>query len=105
MLTVIMPLYNEGEFIYRNVETVNALLNQHGITHRFLLVDDGSRDNSWDEISRLSLALPVDGLRLSRNFGKEAALCAALEAVDSDAVVVMDSDLQHPPEMIPKMVR
>ncbi len=101
-----MPVYNEGAYIYQNVVTVRDLLNDHAIEHQFLLVDDGSKDNSWAEMSRLADDFEnVSLLRLSRNFGKEAALCAALENADGDAVVVMDSDLQHPPEYIPEMVR
>ncbi|MBQ4618009.1 MAG: glycosyltransferase family 2 protein [Clostridia bacterium] len=106
MITVIMPVYNEGEFIYNNVLTVDKILADANIEHQFLLVDDGSKDNSWEEMSRLAEDYPqVSVIRLSRNFGKELALCAALENADGDAVVVMDSDLQHPPELIPEMVR
>jgi len=106
MITVIMPVYNEGEFIYQNVLTVDKVLADANIEHQFLLVDDGSKDNSWDELSRLAHDYEqVSAIRLSRNFGKELALCAALENADGDAVVVMDSDLQHPPQYIPEMVR
>ena len=76
------------------------------IEHQFLLVDDGSNDNTWDEMCRLASDYPhVSIIRLSRNFGKESALCAGLENAAGDAVVIMDSDLQHPPEYIPEMVR
>lgn len=106
MITVIMPVYNEGEFIYQNVCTVDTVLKDADIEHQFLLVDDGSKDNTWEELCRLSSDMPqVSVMRLSRNFGKESALCAALENAAGDAVVVMDSDLQHPPEYIPEMVR
>ena len=106
MITVIMPVYNEGEFIYQNVCTVKQVLDDAAIEHGFLLVDDGSKDNSFAEMCRLADDLGnVSVIQLSRNFGKEAALCAALENAAGDAVVVMDSDLQHPPEYIPEMVR
>ena len=110
MITIIMPVFNESGFIYDNVHKVDDLLNENAVSHRFLLVDDGSRDNTWEELERLSDELSiVELIRLSRNFGKEAALCAALEAVHGepgkDAVVIMDSDLQHPPQYIPEMVR
>ena len=101
-----MPVYNEGDFIYNNVSTVDQILRDAQIEHRFLLVDDGSKDHSWQEMCRLADDKPqVSIIRLSRNFGKEYALCAALENAAGDAVVVMDSDLQHPPELIPEMVR
>lgn len=106
MITVLMPVYNEGEYIYNNVCTVQDLLDEAEIEHQFLLIDDGSKDNSWQEMCRLSSDYSnVSALRLSRNFGKEAALCAGLENAGGDAVVVMDSDLQHPPQCIPEMVR
>ncbi len=106
MITVIMPVYNEGEYIYNNVLVVDKILAEANIDHQFLLVDDGSKDKSWDEMCRLASDYEqVSVIRLSRNFGKELALCAALENADGDAVVVMDSDLQHPPECIPEMVR
>lgn len=106
MITVIMPVYNEGEAIYENVHTVSRVLRSSAIEHGFLLVDDGSKDNSWQQMERVADTLPhVTLLRLSRNFGKEAALCAALEHATGDAVVVMDADLQHPPALIPEMVR
>lgn len=106
MLTILMPVFNEGDFIYNNVMTVDALLNKEGIEHQFLLVDDGSKDKTWSELCRLADQNEhVSIIRLSRNFGKEAALCAGLENATGDAVLVMDSDLQHPPELIPEMVR
>lgn len=106
MITVVMPVYNEGDFIYANVMRVDGILQAAGIEHQFLLVDDGSRDQTWQEMCRLAEDHDqVSLLRLSRNFGKEAALCAGLENAGGDAVVVMDADLQHPPENIPEMVR
>jgi glycosyltransferase involved in cell wall biosynthesis len=106
LITVLMPVYNEGKYIYNNVMKVDSLLIKKGIEHQFLLVDDGSTDNTWDEMCRLASDCPhVSIIRLSRNFGKESALCAGLENAAGDAVVIMDSDLQHPPEYIPEMVR
>lgn len=106
MLTVIMPVYNEGGFIYQNVCRVRQVLADAGIAHQYLLVDDGSRDSTPAELARLAEDFDdVSVISLSRNFGKEAALCAALEHAAGDGVVVMDADLQHPPEYIPEMVR
>jgi glycosyltransferase involved in cell wall biosynthesis len=106
LVTILMPVYNEGDYIYNNVIIVDQLLEKEGIEHQFLLVDDGSRDKSWAELCRLANDRQnVSIIRLSRNFGKEAALCAGLESASGDAVIVMDSDLQHPPERIPEMVR
>ncbi len=54
MITILMPVYNEGDFIYNNVMAVDSLLEREGIDHQFLLVDDGSRDKSWAELCRLA---------------------------------------------------
>lgn len=106
LISIVMPIYQEGNQIAANVGTVHRLLCDSGIHHEIILIDDGSRDNSWSEIKRLSHELPqVHGIKLSRNFGKESALCAGLEAVRGDACVVIDADLQHPPQLIPEMVR
>lgn len=106
MISVVMPAFNEGPYIYDNVKKVKQVLDDASIAHRFYLVDDGSRDNTWAEMCRLNDDLDnIDAVRLSRNFGKESAICAALEHAKGDAIVVMDADLQHPPECIPEMVR
>lgn len=106
LISVAIPVYNEGKQIYENINIVHKILTENSINHEFILVDDGSRDSTWEELQRLSSDLPnVCSIKLSRNFGKEAALCAALEAVKGNACIVMDADLQHPPEIIPQMVK
>lgn len=106
MISIVMPVYNEGHSICANVRVVRDLLTERGIECSFVLVDDGSTDNTWDELCRLNESIPdVLVLSFSRNFGKEAAVCAGLASAKGDACVVMDSDLQHPPELIPEMVR
>ena len=105
-ISLVIPVYNEGKQIFENIHTVHKILNENSINHEFILIDDGSRDITWEELKRLSTSLPnINAIKLSRNFGKEAALCAGLEACKGDACVVMDSDLQHPPELIPQMVK
>ena len=104
-ISVIIPVYNEGTQIYKNILTVHKILSSAGIVHDFVLIDDGSKDNSWSELQRLGATLNcINAIRLSRNFGKEAALMAGIDAVTGDACVVMDADLQHPPELIQEMV-
>lgn len=106
LISVAIPVYNEGEQIYENINVIYNILTDNNINHEFILVDDGSRDNTWEELQRLSRNLPnISAFRLSRNFGKEASLCAALESINGRACIIMDSDLQHPPEIIPQMVR
>jgi dolichol-phosphate mannosyltransferase len=105
LISIVIPVYNEEKQIQKSIQVIHNTLAERGINHRFILIDDGSRDNTWDELKRLSSSMEgVLAIKLSRNFGKEAALCAGLENVSSDACIVMDSDLQHPPEKIPEMV-
>ena len=105
MITIVMPVYNEGKQIFNNIKTVTDYLTEQNIEHGFMLVDDGSKDDTWEQLCRVCEAYPnVSAMTLSRNFGKEAALCAGLEYASGDAVVVMDADLQHPPEVIPQMI-
>nr|WP_207753645.1 glycosyltransferase family 2 protein [Clostridium paridis] len=101
-----MPVYNEGEQIYSNIEKVMNIMSGNYINYQIILVNDGSKDNSCNEMEKLYESYKnVSIIELSRNFGKEAALCAALENASGDAFVIIDSDLQHPPELIPEMVR
>jgi len=105
-LSLVIPVYQEGSHIRSSIAVISNTLNNNNIPHEFILIDDGSRDNSWEEMKKLTSELDtVTALRLSRNFGKESALCAGLECADGDMVLVMDADLQHPPEIIPEMVK
>ena len=105
-LSVVIPVYQEGNHILHSIQVIDTVLNLHKIKHEFILVDDGSRDNTWEQLILLSTRIKnVNAIRFSRNFGKESALCAGLENAKGDMVAVMDSDLQHPPELLPEMVR
>lgn len=105
-ISLVIPVYNESEHIRNSIEYVKNILKNAGIPYEFVLVDDGSKDNSWSELKKMAEEdAGVTAVRLSRNFGKEPALCAGLDAATGDAVIVMDADLQHPPELIPEMVR
>lgn len=106
MLSVIIPAYNEQENIEKTAETIYKILSENKIDCEIMFVDDGSRDKTWEIISRLSKEnSSVRGLKFSRNFGKEGAIFAGLKACVGDAAVVIDCDLQHPPELIPEMVK
>lgn len=106
VLSLVLPIYQEGNHIRSSIGVIEAQLTEHGIPYEFILVDDGSGDNTWMELARLAKDNPkVTAIRLSRNFGKEAAICAGLEYAQGDMVLVMDADLQHPPQLIPEMVR
>ena len=106
LLTVVLPSYNEEASVPRAAQTITALLSEAEICHELLFVDDGSRDKTWAAIGKAAKEYPaVRGVRFSRNFGKEAAIFAGLAQAKGDCVVVMDCDLQHPPEKIIEMYR
>lgn len=106
MLSVILPSYNEEKMIPIAAERLSAILREADIAYELLFVDDGSKDNTWAEIVAASGRDPgVAGLHFSRNFGKEAAMFAGLERAKGDCCVVIDCDLQHPPEKIVEMYR
>ncbi|MFM2045718.1 MAG: hypothetical protein RLY86_4294 [Pseudomonadota bacterium] len=102
VLSVVLPIYNEEATIPVLLARLTAVLREIGVSHEVLCIDDGSRDGSHDALlAHRSLVPGLRILRFSRNFGKEAALTAGLAHATGRAVVVMDSDLQHPPELIP----
>lgn len=106
MLSVVIPSYNEEAMIPITARTVAGVLAGAGIACELLFVDDGSKDGTWRAIQTAAAENPaVRGLRFSRNFGKEAAIFAGLEAARGQAVAVLDCDLQHPPEKLPEMYR
>jgi len=106
MLSIVIPVYQEGSHIRSSIRVIEKLVFDNQINYEFVLIDDGSRDNTWSEIKDMAEKNPkITSLRLSRNFGKESALCAGLEYAVGDMIIVMDSDLQHPPTLIPEMVR
>ena len=106
MLSVILPVYNEESNIERAYEAIRDVLMPKDIAFELVFVDDGSKDNSFDVISKLSENVrdaKVVGLSFSRNFGKEAAIFTGLSHATGDVCVVMDCDLQHPPETLTEM--
>jgi len=104
-LTVIVPAYNEAAVLDTFHERLARVLDQLPLDSSVLYVDDGSADRTWEIIEALTQRDPrAGGLKLSRNFGKEAAMTAGLDEADADAVVVIDADLQDPPELIPALV-
>ena len=106
LISVVIPLYKEGPNLRTLLAEVTTALAQTRCPFELILVDDGSPDETWRVISDEAARLPaLRGLRLSRNFGKELALCAGLERARGDLVVVMDGDGQHPPALLPDMVR
>lgn len=106
MLSVIIPAYNEERSIERAYYTISGILRRENIANEIVFVDDGSKDRTYEIITALAeKETGVRGLHFSRNFGKEAAISAGLSAAEGNCVVVIDCDLQHPPEKIVEMYR
>lgn len=104
MISIIIPSYNEQDNISKTYQTISQLLNKASIPFELIFVDDGSKDLTYSRIQELATTYSdVKGLSFSRNFGKEAAIFAGLEAATGDCCLIMDCDLQHPPTIIPKM--
>ncbi len=106
MLSVVLPAYNEEKMIKKAAQTIGGILQKEEIEYEIVFVDDGSKDATWMEIENAGKEDEhVNGVHFSRNFGKESAMMAGLENAGGDCVVVMDCDLQHPPETIVEMYR
>jgi dolichol-phosphate mannosyltransferase len=104
-LSVVIPVFNEEINIVPMYERLTAALEEHVAGLEILYVDDGSADASWDKINELAgRDQRVVGLRFARNFGHQAALTAGVDAARGRAVVIIDGDMQDPPEVIPEMV-
>lgn len=106
MLSIIVPAYNEAAGLASGLGAICDAASQTGLPFEVIVVDDGSTDDTWGAIAVAHREMPeIVGVRLSRNFGKEGAIAAGLDRAKGDACIVMDADLQHPPALIPEMVR
>ena len=107
-ITILVPCYNEREVIHlchKNIADVIGGLEKDYL-FQILYVNDGSRDETLSELLKIKESdKRVAVINLSRNFGKEAAMTAGLDHVESDAVIILDADLQDPPELIPEMIK
>ena len=105
-LSVIISIYNEEESLRELVEWIRKVLSGDGFDYEIIMVDDGSRDGSWDVIRELSASdSRIRGISFRRNYGKSAALYCGFRAAEGRVVVTMDADLQDSPEEIPEMYR
>ena len=106
VISIVIPIYGEGPYLSRLIAEIRNEITKLDLSYEIIFVDDGSLDDTWmileDEAERHP---EIKAIGLSRNFGKEAALCAGLERAKGSAVIVMDGDLQHPPSLIPEMIR
>ena len=106
-ITIIVPCYNEQEVIEMFYPAVQKHVEKFpDCKFNYLFVNDGSRDSTLEKLRALAAAHDnVTYLSLSRNFGKESAMIAGIDFADGDAVIIMDADLQHPPETVAEMVK
>lgn len=105
-LSVIIPSFNEQDNIQRTFHTIRNILSNGHIPFEIIFVDDGSKDDTFNKIKELSAQnQEVKGISFSRNFGKESAIFAGLESACGACCVIMDCDLQHPPDVLPEMYR
>lgn len=105
-LSIIIPLYNEEESLPELVRWIEEVVAREGWSHEIIMIDDGSKDGSWKQISELSQGNPaIRGISFRRNYGKSAALFCGFKAAEGNVVVTMDADLQDSPEEIPEMYR
>jgi len=106
IFSVVIPVHNETDQIAQNLSLIHAEASKTGLPMEMIAIDDGSADSTWQALEKVAEQMPeLKALRFSRNFGKEAAICAGLAYSSGQACIVIDSDLQHPPEVIPEMVR
>ena len=105
-LTIIVPCFNEADVLVDFISTVNLQTHELPLIKKYLLINDGSTDDTLDIMKNLSETFDnIFYLSFSRNFGKEAAILAGLEASDSDFVTIMDADLQDPPFLLSEMYK
>lgn len=104
MLSVVIPVYNEEKRMAENIKEICKYLEKY--EYEMVLVDDGSKDRTWHIVKELhNENNNIKGIRFSRNFGKEIALCAGIDYTKGEAVITMDSDLQHDPKYIDDLVQ
>ena len=105
-ISVVVPLYNERESLAELVAWIDRVARENNLSYEVIMVDDGSRDGSWQEIERLRALYPaIRAIRFARNYGKSAALYCGFEAAAGEVVFTMDADLQDSPDEIPEMRR
>ena len=106
LLSLVVPAFNEEEAMEQSFERTYRAMSSIGYPFEIIYIDDGSRDRTWEIISRLAREHEeVKALRFSRNFGHQLAVTAGMDEAKGDAVIIMDADLQDPPEVIANMVK
>lgn len=105
LISIIVPMYNESEGVALLYKALKKVTRELQVRVELVFVDDGSEDGTIDQLQRLATKdKAVHAIELSRNFGKEIAVSAGLQAAKGAAAIIMDADLQHPPELIPEFI-
>lgn len=105
-ISIVVPLYNEEESLPHLIEWIERVMRENNFSYEVLLIDDGSKDNSWSVIeSLMERNSNVKGVKFRRNYGKSAALNVGFERVEGDVVITMDADLQDSPDEIPELYK
>jgi glycosyltransferase involved in cell wall biosynthesis len=105
-ISVVIPLYDEIESLPELTSWISKVMDEHRFTYEVILVDDGSKDGSWEMIRKLHQHNPfIKGIKFRRNYGKSAALNTGFEAANGSVIITMDADLQDSPDEIPELYR
>ena len=104
-ISLVIPCYNEEEVLPELRRRLEEVVSRYTIPFEVVLIDDGSKDNTWPIISQYSLESGfIKAVRLARNFGHQTAITCGLDQTRGEVVVILDADLQDPPELIPEML-
>lgn len=105
-ISVVVPLFNEEESLPELAAWIKKVMEENNFSYEVMMIDDGSRDDSWKVVRQLQKENPlIKGIKFRRNYGKSAALFCGFEAVQGDVVITMDADLQDSPDEIPELYR
>ncbi len=106
LLSIVIPVYNSAEMLDELHALIQSTLNKEQQKFELMLIDDGSKDNSWEKIEALKIKFPdhIRGIRLSKNFGQHNAILCGFSFATGDVILTMDDDLQHPPAEISKLL-
>ncbi len=105
-ISIIVPLFNEAESLPHLAEWIDRVMEEHNFDYEVVMVDDGSKDESWNIIEKLHADNPrYRGVKFRRNYGKSAALNVGFNEAKGDVVITMDADLQDSPDEVPELFR
>jgi glycosyltransferase involved in cell wall biosynthesis len=105
-ISIVIPLFNEEESLKELIDWIDRVMQSNKFSYEIILIDDGSKDNSWNEIEKITANnINVKGLKFKKNYGKSAALNSGFEHASGDIIITMDADLQDSPDEIPELYR